>query len=141
VTTTGTILLLSGLSIFVIAGGLFAVVQLMYDSYKFWPVHEMAPPVDLDALIIVGKMMTLIFVIGMVVGGPALILMFALDLALAIANRLAPGIQLSDMSNAIKNMMVGLMIPLYGMFLVQYVKGDWQTMVAFLRSYLGVKGF
>ncbi len=139
VTTTGTILLLSGLTIFVIAGGLFAVIQLFYDSYKFWPVQRIDPLGDVDALFALGKTLTLIFSIGMIIGGPALILMFALDLVLAIGNKLAVGVEISEMSNSIKNVMVALMIPLYGMFLVRYVKSDWQTMIAFLRSYLGLQ--
>jgi type III secretion protein T len=139
VSTTGTVLLLAGLSIFVIAGGLYAVVQLMYESYKFWPINQVTPPVGGDTLLTLGKTLTLIFTIGIIVAGPALIILFIIDLILAFENKLAPGVQLSDMSNGLKNIVVGLMIPFYGIFLVQYIKGDWHIMVAFLRTYLGIK--
>jgi type III secretion protein T len=139
VSTTGTVLLLAGLSIFVIAGGLYAVVQLMYDSYKFWPIAQLTPPIEGDALLALGKTLTLIFTIGMIVAGPTLIVLFIIDLILSFENKLAPGVQLSDMSNGLKNIVVGLMMPFYGIFLIQYIRGDWHIMVAFLRTYLGIK--
>jgi type III secretion protein T len=136
--TTGIILLLAGLAIFVVSGGLFLIVQVVYDSYIFWPATSLAPSLGFETLSVLGRILSLILQIGVIVAGPAMILMFLVDIVLAFGSKAAKGIELNDFSVSLKNLVVAFALPLYGIFLVQYVRGDWRAMTAFVRGFLGL---
>lgn len=137
-TTSGTVLLLASLAIFVVAGGLFVIIKVVYDSYTFWPVTQLAPNLSFDAFVLLGSILSLLIKIGLIVAGPAMIVMFIVDLVLAFGSKASRSIQLGDASPLIKNLVVALMIPVYGIFLAQYIRGDWRSMVDYVRGFLGV---
>lgn len=140
-TTSGTVLLLTSLAIFVLAGGLFVIVQVIYDSYAFWPATSLSPKTNIDAFYLLGSSLTLLMQIGFIVAGPALIVLLLVDLVLAFGEKASPGIggALGQMSSSIKNLIVAMMIPLYGIFLAQYIRGDWRAMIGFVRGFLGIE--
>lgn len=137
-TTSGTILLLTSLAIFVVAGGLFVIVQVIYDSYQFWPATSLMPNTNIELFSLLGFSLNLLIQIGLIIAGPVLIVLFMVDLVLAFGSRAAGRIQLDDMSQGTKNVIVILLIPFYGIFLSQYVQGDWRALVAFVRGAMGL---
>lgn len=137
-TTSGTILLLTSLAIFTLAGGLYVIIQVIYDSYLFWPATSLTPKVDLDVFYLLGMSLTLLMQIGLIVAGPALIVLLLVDLVLAFAGKAASNIQLDGVSQSFKNLIILILIPFYGVFLGQYISGDWRSLVTFVRGILGV---
>jgi type III secretion protein T len=137
-TTSGTILLLTSLAIFTLAGGLYVIIQVIYDSYLFWPATSLTPKVNLDVFYILGLSLTLLMQIGLIVAGPALIVLLLVDLVLAFGGKASSNIQLDGESQSFKNLIILVLIPFYGIFLGQYIRGDWRAMVSFVRGLLGI---
>lgn len=135
---TGTILLYASLAVFVMMGGLKVVFGIVYDSYSVLPVLQMLPEPGPELPVDVGRMVAKMFIIGVVVSGPIMICLIVIDISLVFATRMAQQIPANDFANLIKNLCVAAFLPLYSMFLSQYLVSDWASMMGFLRGFLGL---
>lgn len=134
----GFILLYAGLAVFVMVGGLQATLALVYESFTVIPATKMLPVFGMELIAAIGMLMARLVTIGVAVGGPVLIALFAIDLSLVFASRIAKQIQVNDFSNILKNVCAAAFLPLYATFLQQYMVTDWKQMIAFLRGLLGI---
>jgi type III secretory pathway component EscT len=100
---------------------------------RFLPV----PGPELAATL--GMMLNKMLLIGIVVGGPLLIVLAVTDIALAFASRIAKQIPVNDFSGIIKNLATAAFIPLYSIFLSQYMIKDWSSIMTVIKDFLGIK--
>lgn len=135
---TGLVLLYAALAIFVVAGGLQLVVELIYATYDVLPATAFFPPVDVETIGAIGTMMTRMFALGVIVSGPLMIALIVIDVSLVFASRISKQINVSDFTATLKNLCVCAFIPLYAIFLEQYMVNDWRNLMTFVANFLGV---
>lgn len=138
---TGLVLLYAALAIFVVAGGLQLVVELLYDTYRILPATAFFPPVGMETIAAIGTLMTRMFALGVIVSGPMMIALIVIDVSLVFASRVAKQIDVSDFAAIAKNLCICAFIPLYAMFLEQYMLDDWRNLMNFVGDFLGLDRF
>ncbi|MGY6570983.1 MAG: type III secretion system export apparatus subunit SctT [Salinarimonas sp.] len=138
---TGLVLLYASLAIFIAAGGFELIVDIIYESYLLLDVTGVLPPLGLETVKAIGGLLTHMFMIGVIISGPIMIAMIAIDLSLVFANRLAKQIQVHDFAMIIKNLCVCAFIPLYAIFLQEYMRNDWRHLVDFARDFMRFESF
>lgn len=135
---TGLVLLYAALAIFVVAGGLQMVIELVYETYFVLEVTSVIPPLGMETVVSLGQLMTKMFVLGIIVSGPMMIALIVIDLSLVFGSRIAKPIDVNDFANILKNLCVCGFIPLYAIFLEQYMLNDWRDLMIFIRDFLRV---
>lgn len=136
---TGLILLYAALAIFVVAGGLQLVVELIYATYEVLPATAFFPPVGMETIASIGTLMTRMFALGVIVSGPLMIALIVIDLSLVFGSRISKQIDVSEFAATLKNLCVAAFIPLYALFLEQYMLNDWRNIMTFVADFLGVE--
>lgn len=135
---TGLVLLYAALAIFVVAGGLQMVIELVYETYFFLEVTSVIPPLGMETVVSLGELMTKMFILGIIVSGPMMIALIVIDISLVFGSRIARPIDVNDFANVLKNLCVCGFIPLYAIFLEQYMLNDWRDLMIFIRDFLRV---
>jgi type III secretion protein T len=138
---TGLVLLYASLAIFVVAGGLQLVIELIYETYYILEVTAVIPPLGMETVVSIGQLLTKMFVLGVIVSGPMMIALIVIDISLVFASRIAKQIQVTDFAAIIKNLCVCAFIPLYAVFLEQYMLNDWRDLMIFIRDFLRVDAY
>ena len=133
---TGLILLYASLAIFVVAGGLQLVIELIYHSYSILRITDVVPPMGMTTVAAIGDLLTRMFTLGVIVSGPIMIALIAVDLSLVFASRIAKQIQVSDFTMIVKNLCVCAFLPLYAIFLKEYMLDDWRDLMRFVEAFL-----
>lgn len=133
---TGLVLLYASLAIFVVAGGLQLVIELIYHSYSILQITDVAPPMGMTTVAAIGDLLTRMFTLGVIISGPIMIALIVVDLSLVFASRIAKQIQVSDFTMIMKNLCVCAFIPLYAMFLEEYMLDDWRELMRFVEAFL-----
>ncbi len=85
--------------------------------------------------------MTRMFALGVIVSGPLMIALLVIDISLVFASRISKQINVSDFTATLKNLCVCAFIPLYAIFLEQYLVNDWRNLMSFVADFLGVDRF
>jgi type III secretion protein T len=132
----GTILVYAALAIFIGMNGLQITIAFIYDSYNVFRPTQILPNPDMELVKALGTLLARLFTIGIIVAGPIMIALTLTDIALVFASRIARQIPLNDFSVLVKNMIVAAFLPVYAVFLGQYVLSDWQEIARFLRAFL-----
>lgn len=112
----GTVFVLVMMTLFFLAGGFLLILQGVYQSYGIWPTLDFTPRLT-DAsrgyfLGMLDKVMTL----AMLFAAPLLIAMFMGEFAIAMVSRFAPQINVLELSLSVKNLILVLILPVYGAF-------------------------
>jgi type III secretion protein T len=136
----GTILVYAALALFVSMNGLQITIGFIYDSYNVFRPTQILPNPDMELVKAIGTLLSRLFTIGIIVSGPIMIALTLTDIALVFASRIARQVPLNDFSVLIKNVIVAAFLPLYAVFLSQYVMTDWQEIARFLRGFLRLDG-
>ncbi len=110
----GTAFQIMNLWIFAAYGGLTAIIAVIYESYRTWPLLEMFPggldKSNLDALIFVVQAVSFG---AIVMAGPMVLLMFAIDMFVGLGGKVAPRLQFNGLDMLLKNLMLALVMPFY----------------------------
>lgn len=134
----GTVLLYAALAIFVVVGGVLALVDFIYDSYRVLPVTRILPDLEIQLIPALGEMLTRLFVIGVLISGPLMLVMIMIDLSLVFSSRIAKQIQATEFAIILKGLATAAFVPLYAVFLEQYLVDDWRELLQFARDVLGM---
>jgi len=122
ITAWSNFFLLIGMLIFVAADGFNQLVEVLYQSYSAWPLSQMLPAPGIAA---VGALMDLLrFTLrsAIVVAGPLLFVLMAVDFCLAIASRMVQRFQIMSLEFSMKNLIAALMLPLMVAYLLKYLQ-------------------
>lgn len=140
ISVLGTVLLYAALAIFVVVGGVLAVIEFVYDSYRVFPVTRLVPDLGLDPITALGEMLTQLVLLGVLISGPLMLAMIMIDLSLVFSSRIARQIQATEFAAIVKGLATAAFVPLYAVFLDQYLVDDWRELLQFARDILRMNG-
>lgn len=121
---TGNFFSLLILAIYFASGGLNMTMQAIYDSYALWPIRSFMPILSPQSGEIILGLLDEIFGMGFMLVVPMVIAFLLVDLSLALVARAAPQINIFILSLTVKNLLFALLLVLYAVFLIGYMKSD-----------------
>lgn len=132
VSISGTLLVVTGVTLFVLTGGLETLADLLYRSWALWPPLGGLPTLDDRTPLLVLGMLDRITTQGILIAIPVVIAMLIADAALLVVARIAPQLRIDDLALSARNVVFYIVMPLYGLFLVTYIRRDVGDMPALL---------
>ena len=109
---TATLLILVLTLIFFETGGMGHLIDGVLASYSLWPVQRMAPAFGPKSLSMFLALFDNVTAAGFVLAGPLLAAMLLGELGLALVSRIAPQLNVFDLSMAMKGIIFVLGLPL-----------------------------
>ena len=143
---TGTLLVLTLITIFFLNDGMRMLVDAVYDSYRVWPALEAAPRLaglataggvtagggaGNAALLMLG-VFDRVLASGFLLASPLLVAMLLVELALALVSRFAPQLNVFDLAMSLKGLVHVVGLPLYAVFLIGYLRDGLAPLTAFV---------
>jgi type III secretion protein T len=125
VSILGSYLVILGLALFIAAGGLHVIIAATYRSYAVWPVQSFWPALRPDTLPLLFSLLTEAARIAFIIAAPLLVLMVVVDIVMLSFTRMNPQFQVFDSSNALKNLVLIVALPLYVSFFSDYMNVQW----------------
>ncbi len=124
VSITGTLLMTTGIALFVLTGGLETLASLLYGSWDIWPPLSALPAMAPQTPMLLLGVLDRITRQGLLLAVPPVLAMLLADAALLIVARLAPNLRIDDLALSVRNAVVVSFMPLYTVFLVIYIRQD-----------------
>jgi type III secretion protein T len=121
-TLTGTLLVLVIIALYFASGCFDLTLRAVYDSYGIWPVRRLLPLFSREAAGLLLSLLDTLFRTGLLLVGPIVVAMLLVDLLFALVSRAAPSLQAFVLSMGVKNIVFALMLVLYSVFLIGYMK-------------------
>lgn len=103
-TPTGLLLGRLASFLFMAGGGFLLFVGVLVESYRLWPLARLDLAPQLSAVRYFEQQFADGMVIALLIAAPALVVMFAVDLALGLVNRYAPQLNLIGISMSLKGL-------------------------------------
>ncbi|WP_342234455.1 type III secretion system export apparatus subunit SctT [Inquilinus sp. OTU3971] len=124
----GTLFVLVLLALFFAGNGLGVMAEALYTSYALWPVTELLPPFTGETPTLLLGLLDQVVRLGLLLAAPLVVVMLLADIALAVIGRMAPQLNVFDLSLSVKSAAVLLALPLYAIFLVPYFNDSLASM-------------
>ena len=126
-------------TLFISAGGLLAILGVLVESYRIWPITSYMPHVDvvLEQFVIRQGDTLLIWIIKL--GAPIILVLMLTDLGLGLVNRFAPQLNVFVFSQPLKSFLASLMMILFLTFVFELLSGFMRPgndVLSFLRAML-----
>ena len=128
VSITGTLLVITGITLFVITGGLQMLSGLLYDSWAIWPPLAGLPALGRQTPQLLLGVLDQVTREGLLLAIPPILAILLADIALMVLARVAPNLRIDDLGLAVRNAVFVAFMPLYVTFLVLYVRQDQATL-------------
>lgn len=119
---TGTLLGLTLIAVFFLSGGMSLLAGAIYESYAIWPPLEAVPRFSAEAGIRTLALLDSLMRTGLILAAPIIIALLLAELALALVGRFAPALNVFDLAMSVKGIVFVVALPLYGIFLPQYLR-------------------
>jgi type III secretion protein T len=116
----GTLFVLVLLALFFAGNGLGILAEALYRSYALWPATALLPPFTGETPSLLLGLLDRVVELGLLFAAPLVIVMLLGDLTLAVIGRMAPQLNVFDLSLSVKTAAVLLVLPVYALFLVPY---------------------
>ena len=116
----GTLFVLVLLALFFAGGGFDVLADALYRSYALWPVTALLPPFTGETPTLLLGLLDHVVQLGLLLAAPLVIVMLLADIALAVIGRMAPQLNVFDLSLSVKSAALVLVLPIYAIFLVPY---------------------
>lgn len=140
-TVMGTLIILLTLALFVVSNGFILLIEIWFETYTAWPVLSMKPAANFEVSASVGLGLMAIFKVAIVIGGPLLIFLALVDVGLVFSGRSSKQFNLYDLSNALRNFVLMLILPVYFYFFVAFYTDEARRYFEILRTFVtGGKG-
>lgn len=118
---------------FLAAGGLTMFLDLIYDSYRQWPVLDWWPQLRADSAQLALAQLDRMVRLAAVLAAPVLVAMFLAELGLALVSRFAPQLPVFLLAMPVKSALAMLMLGVYAATLFDYARAEIES----LRGLLG----
>lgn len=118
---TGTLLVLTMITMFFLVGGMTVVIETLYQSYAIWPLFDFTPKLSNESAVAMFKLIDEVMKLAFVIAGPVMIAMFLGDAVLAAITRFAPQLNVFVLSMGVKSAIFVAMMPLYAVFIFDYI--------------------
>jgi len=122
--STGTLLSIIMISIYLAAGGLQLSLTSIYDSYGLWPVDAFLPVFSREAAWLFLGLLNRILMMALTLVFPLIISMLLSDFVLAFLARASPHLNVFALSLVVKTLVFSLVFVLYAAFLLFYMHRD-----------------
>lgn len=119
---TGTLLALIVIALYFASGCFDLTLRAIYDSYGIWPVRRLLPLFSREAAGLLLSLLDTIVATGLRLVGPVVVSLLLVDLLFALIARAAPSLQPFYLSMTVKNLVFSLVLVLYAVFLIGYMK-------------------
>ena len=119
---TGTLLVLTLLTVFFVLGGLRWLIDGLYASYAIWPALDIVPRLAPDAGRQMLHVLDSILGAGFLLALPLVGAMLLAELALALVSRFVPSLNVFDLAMAVKGLVQVVGLPVYAVFLIGYLR-------------------
>ena len=112
---------------FIVSGGFFVMLSLVYGSYAVWPIESPLPNINLEsALFILGEI-DLLVRIALLIAAPVLLAMMLSELSLALISRFAPQLNVFNVAFSVKSGVAIFVLYVYVGVLFPYLRGEFLT--------------
>jgi type III secretion protein T len=124
VSVSGTMLLMTGIVLFVMTGGLETLADLLYASWNLWrPLGAFPRLNDRTPLLLLG-LLDKVTRQGLLMAVPAVFSMLLADATLMVLARIVPNMRIDDLALSLRNILFFIFMPLYALFLLTYIRQD-----------------
>ena len=128
---TGTLLVLTLLTVFFVSGGLHWMLDGLYASYAVWPALELVPHLAADTGTQMLGVLDGILGAGFLLASPLVVAMVLAEFSLALVSRFAPSLNVFDLSMSLKGLIQVVGLPVYAVFLIGYLKDGLAPLMLF----------
>ncbi len=136
---TGSFLSQLVTTLFISAGGLLAILGVLVESYRIWPITSYMPHMDVVLEQFVIRQGDTLFLWIVKLGSPVVLVLLLTDIGLGLVNRFAPQLNVFVFSQPLKSFLASLMMILFLMFVFELLQGFMRPgndVLAFLRAML-----
>lgn len=109
---------------FFLIGGFLLVLGMIYDSYQLWPPLSGYPVLTHESLYYVFQILDKVMEMTMVIFGPAIIIMFLVELTMAMYTRYSPQLNVFSLSMPVKSAMMFFVLLVMVPFIFEYFKSS-----------------
>lgn len=103
-------------TLFLVTGGLLALISMLFDSYAIWPLSSMVPAGGSLSLVdLMLRSLATLLGLALKVAVPFLILMLMIEIGLGLLSRFAPQLNVFFVALSLKVLALAVMLLLYGM--------------------------
>ncbi len=138
-TTLGQFMNIASIGLFIYAGGFAAIMGIIFESYKIWPLMALAPPLpSIDILPMIASSFTTLTRLALILAAPILIALAITDMIMSFISRGWPSLNIQDIGEGLKNLLVLVLMPIYTVFIISYMEGPWQRVYSQFRTAFGL---
>ena len=120
------------------AGVMLVIVDALYVSYEVWPLGHWAPALDRTLLMNLVSHASKLFALSLLLAGPVLLVLFAVDAGMGMLNRAAPQLGIHHINLSLKSLVgLGVLVLALPMITKRVVLGMREvaaTLTAFLTA-------
>lgn len=112
----GSLLVRMFTTLFLVSGGLLALITTLFESYRAWPLSSLAPALGSSAVVemLLGSLASLL-TLALKIAAPFVILMLMIEVALGLLSRFAPVLNAFFLALPMKVLALSVMLLLYAM--------------------------
>ena len=124
------IFMVVALWLFASLGGFWIVMDVIYSSYAMWPLLEPLPSLSMDGLTAFFHFLTQLLKLALIIAGPMLALLGAVDLVFAVAAKIGKSLNVTYLSMGVKSLVAVIALPPFAMVLVRVISGEIKALSA-----------
>jgi type III secretion protein T len=104
-----------------VIGGFMLVLNVVYDSFRIWPVFGFSPTFSPDAARTALELLDHFMRLAVLLSAPVIFCMFVAEAGMALVSRFVPQLQVFFLAMPIKSGIAMLVFAIYGVVLFDYV--------------------
>lgn len=108
--------------LFMISGGFLLFLEGLYQSYQIWPLLSFYPRLELHGVTFFLNQLDILMYLTVFIAGPLILIMFLIELGLALIGRFAPELNVFFVALPIKSGISVFLLTFYTYHLVQIFK-------------------
>ncbi|MBC6444101.1 MAG: type III secretion system export apparatus subunit SctT [Alphaproteobacteria bacterium GM202ARS2] len=109
---------------FIVSGGFFILLSLVYGSYAVWPIESPLPRITLEGALFVLSEVDLLVRIALLIAAPVLLAMMLSELSLALVSRFAPQLNVFNVAFSVKSGVAIFVLYIYVGVLFPYLRRE-----------------
>lgn len=124
----GEIFSLAAMTLLLVSGGMFLILEIVYESYRIWPVLEMLPKFSPEMPVELLYLMDRLMRMAVLFSAPVIFVMFLAEIGLGLVSRFVPQLQVFFMAMPIKSALAMFMFSVYTAVLLGYLSKEFENL-------------
>jgi type III secretion protein T len=116
----GELFSMASMTLLLISGGMFLILDIVYESYRLWPVLEMMPRFSSEMPAELLHLMDRLMRMAVLFSAPVIFVMFLAEVGLGLVSRFVPQLQVFFLAMPIKSALAIFMFSVYTAILFGY---------------------